>query len=133
VRRLWARKNLLALNENILRLPYFLTHPIPLESVAFLLAFRDRLDLHMQCLFRRYLRAVASKVVVKAYIAAGIVISYITYIFMLKIMFGSASTQLRGRANRCAITRCKNSRQPLPEGKYAKEKLCFTPHFSENV
>ena len=62
----------------------------------------------------------------KAFMAADILISCFINVFIVRIIFGSASTQLCGSGcarNRCATMRCKTSQQPLPDGEYAKEKL----------
>jgi len=76
------------------------------------------------------------KLVLKAFIAADILISCFTNMFILRIIFGSASTQLCGSScagNHCVAMRCKTSQQPLPDGEYAKEKLGLMLHLSQKV
>jgi len=66
------------------------------------------------------------KLVLKAIMAADILISCFTNVFIVRIIFGTASTQLCGLGcarNRCATMRCKTSQQPLSDGKYTTEKL----------
>jgi len=73
---------------------------------------------------------------VKAFMAADILISGFTNVFIARIIFGSASTQLCGSGcarNRCATMRCKTLQQPLPGGEYVKENLCFMPQRSQKA
>jgi len=74
--------------------------------------------------------------VLKAFMAADISISCFTNVFIARIIFGSESHQLCGSdcaRNRYAAMRCKTSQQPLPDGEYAKEKLCFMPQRSQKA
>ena len=76
------------------------------------------------------------KLVLKAFMAADILISGFTNVFIARIIFGSASTELCGSGcgrNRCATMRCKTSQQPLPGGEYVKENLCFMPQRSQKA
>ena len=126
-------------DKRILHSPLCLTRPSPVVPVAFLPACRDRFDLHMRCFFRKYQKAVARGVAnwfLKAFIAADILISCFTFVFMARMIFGSASTQLCGSGcarNRYVNMRCETAQQPLPDGEYAKEKLCFMPQRSQKV
>ena len=62
----------------------------------------------------------------KAIMAADILISCFTNVFIERIIFGTAPNQLCGSGcarNCCATMRCKTSQQPLPDGEYSTEKL----------